>query len=194
MGVGVSVASRRHPLSQSVRFPVAVWCSCPQTQSALVEHHTAFCIRLRASCQHCSFSHLRVRALCPSRRVKNDSSNFASPRSDKGSQTMTDKKACFFFVESFIVGPRSLTVVPVSRECLETRTQESNMCAILSRFSPSLKHGPRRRNMCASFSGVSPVWNQRRQEESCGSLVKAQASERVDLQLLFRVAADLYPM
>ena len=35
--------------------------------------------------------------------------------------------------------------------------------------------------MCASFSGVSPVWNRRRLEESCGSLAQAQASARVDV-------------
>ena len=42
-----------------------------------------------------------------------------------------------------------------SQECLETQTLESDMCLIFSRFSPSLKHGPRSRNMCASHSGVS---------------------------------------
>ena len=42
--------------------------------------------------------------------------------------------------------------------------------------------------MNASFSGVSrdtdqglPVWNRWRQEENCGSLVKAQASARLDV-------------
>ena len=35
--------------------------------------------------------------------------------------------------------------------------------------------------MCASFSGGSPVWNRRRQEESCGSLAQVQASARVDV-------------
>ena len=54
--------------------------------------------------------------------------------------------------------------MPVSRECLECL--EST--------------GPTSRNMCASFSGVSPVWNRRRWEESCGSLAQAQASARVD--------------
>ena len=36
-------------------------------------------------------------------------------------------------------------------------------------------------HMCASFSRFSPVWNRRRWEESRGSLVKAQASARVDV-------------
>ena len=35
--------------------------------------------------------------------------------------------------------------------------------------------------MRASFSGVSPVWKRRRREESCGSLVTAQASAWVDV-------------
>ena len=41
---------------------------------------------------------------------------------------------------------------------------ESNMCALLLTLFTSSRHGPRSRNMCASFSGVSPVWNRRRQE------------------------------
>ena len=51
--------------------------------------------------------------------------------------------------------------MPVFQVCPETRTKGSNMCASFSRFST--------------------VWNRRRQEESCGSPVKAQASALVDV-------------
>ena len=55
VGVGVPVAGRRRRWSQSVRFSVAVWNSCPQPQSAPVEHRSC------AACHHCSLLHLRVR-------------------------------------------------------------------------------------------------------------------------------------
>ena len=56
--------------------------------------------------------------------------------------------------------------------------------------SPSLKHGPRSRNMCATYSGVSPVWNRRRQE-SCGLLARAKTSARTcPPHITFFVVAD----
>ena len=95
-----------------------------------------------------------ISALCPSRRVENDSSNFVFPRFDHqspGSQTDIPKNE-FFFVDSLI------------------------------KFLWSgSRHGPRSRNMFAHFSRVSPVWKRRRGEESCGSLAQAQASARVDV-------------
>ena len=87
--------------------------------------------------------------------------------------------------------------MPVSQECLEEGTQESNMCAIPPRSSPSFKHGPTS-STCVSFPGVSRHTNHGvgtcvrvsrdsdpsgtdGDRRSCGLLVKAQASARLDV-------------
>ena len=110
--------------SQSARFSVAVWCTCPQPQSAPVEHHTAFGIRW-----------------FPSRHVENDSSNLVSPRPDHQSQTPRQWHTKSEFFDSFGIaaakqGPSSPTCVQFSLECLGTRTKESkHVCMFLTIFT-----------------------------------------------------------
>ena len=145
------MAGRGRPRSQSVRFSVAVWCSCPQPQSAPVKktHRLRQPIARRLPSLFVVAS--ASSALCPSRRVENDSSNIVfhvlttSPRLPDSDRPKNE----FVLCDSFIVAVAN--------------------------------HGPRSRNMCASFSRFSPVWNRRRLEESCGSPVKAQASAGVDV-------------
>ena len=85
-----------------------------------------------------------------------------NPRPDHPSQALPGsqrQKTSFFFLKKNLSsiavvkhGPRSLTCMPVSQECLETRTKES------TRLEPTAI-----------------------EEESCGSPAKAQASARVDV-------------
>ena len=62
------------------------------------------------------------------------------------------------------------------------RTKESNMCAIFSRFSPDSKHGPKSLEARPKESKhACQVSRADGDGRSCGSLVKTQASARVDV-------------
>ena len=73
------------------------------------------------------------------------------------------------------------TCLQVSHDFRQARNTDQGVPRVCSFLWSGSRHGPGSRNMCASFSGVSPVWNRRRLEEGCGSLAQVQASARVDV-------------
>ena len=89
----------------------------------------------------------------------------------------------------FVVAPATSALCP-SRRVSNTTPRTSGFHVLTT--SPGLPDSDRTKNefvlcqsftvhMCSTFLRFSPVWSRRRQEESCGSLVKAQASARVDV-------------